>query len=261
MDGECKCYISDAWFVGQENYLRAWAYICNLGAEADRFPTVPNWKTSDSQNRSPNGESHGGSSNGSPNEDQRTKRHKVDPIADKESSGAVAEGSGIQGSSTPGQNALFPAALNNIPYVNRTDIEFIDSIGYGRNGSVFLARVGGRDAAVKQFDLDKGGEEAYENEVAAYMRMRDAWGELVPEPLFVSESWTRGIKYLGLQLGREPVNLDWSAWRNVLTTIQKRFGVQYNDLDSLSNAVIIEDTTTGKDRLVAIDFEDATFVA
>ncbi|KAL3907407.1 MAG: hypothetical protein SGILL_008889, partial [Bacillariaceae sp.] len=93
--------------------------------------------------------------------------------------------------------------LQEIPFES---LEITRALGYGRNGVVFLANWNGMQVALKQFDVGKGdGNESFQNEVAAYLSLESVWGSLVATPLFVSESWSGLIKFLGLQLGRNPL--------------------------------------------------------
>ena len=62
------------------------------------------------------------------------------------------------------------------------DVEIIGTLGYGRNGVVYAAMWGGRKVALKQFDVGKDGCEHYDKEIAAYLALKDAWGELVATP-------------------------------------------------------------------------------
>jgi hypothetical protein len=83
---------------------------------------------------------------------------------------------------------------------------------------------------------------------------------LVPTPLFVSESWPDWIKFIGLQLGRDPVvGDDLSLRRNVLSTLEDKYGFRHNDADD-GNMVFIFDEKTGYERLVAIDLESHTMI-
>ena len=79
------------------------------------------------------------------------------------------------------------------------------------------------------------------------------WGKLVPEPLFLSESPSGGVKFLGLQPGRplsdeecENNDLFCRQWQSGLATLENKFGIQHND--AKGNAIVIE--TNGEERLV-----------
>lgn len=103
--------------------------------------------------------------------------------------------------------------------------------------------------------MSKGGYEAFHKELTAYKRLQPAWGTLTPEPLFVSESPSGGIQYLGLELGKEPSGSDYSSkqWLSVIYSLEKDYDIRHPD-SNLRNGLIIK--RKGKDRMVAIDFED-----
>jgi hypothetical protein len=109
---------------------------------------------------------------------------------------------------------------------------------------------------MKQFDMGKGGEAPYKKEIAAYMRLRDAWGILVPQPMFLSESPSGWVKFLGLQLGREPNESDdLTGWNQTLRSLKQQYGIRHNDAE-VRNMIFIADSVTGVERMVAIDLED-----
>lgn len=83
---------------------------------------------------------------------------------------------------------------------------------------------------MKQFDLSKGGDVTFDSESRAYTRLKDVWGVLVPEPLFLSESLSGKIIFLGLQLGRD-VNErdDLSQWEEILRTLRVSYGIDHLD--------------------------------
>ena len=143
--------------------------------------------------------------------------------------------------------------------VSIDDVEIIGTLGYGHNGAVFLAKWGGVKIALTQFDVGKDGYEYFEKEIAAYLALRDVRGKLVPTPFFVSESWSGWIKFIGLQLGRDPVQGDnTSDWSNVLSTLESQYGFRHDDAEDDGNMVFVVDEATGAERLVAIDLEAHT---
>mgnify|MGYP000609430242 CR=1 FL=1 len=92
------------------------------------------------------------------------------------------------------------------------------------------------------------------------MALQAVWGSLVPTPLFVSESWAGWIKFIGLQLGRDPVpGDDLSDWSNVLSTLENEYGFPHEDAEA-GNMVFVFDEKTGSERLVAIDLESHTLI-
>ena len=142
--------------------------------------------------------------------------------------------------------------------VSIDDVKIIGTLGYGRNGVVYRAMWGGVKIALKQFDVGKDGYEYFDKEIAAYLALRDAWGKLVPTPFFVSESWSGWIKFIGLQLGRNPgQGDDISDWSKVLSTLETRYGFRHDDAEN-GNMVFVVDEATGAERLVAIDLEAHT---
>ena len=115
--------------------------------------------------------------------------------------------------------------------------------------------MGREDVALKQFDIGKDGYEYFDKAIAAYLALKDAWGKLVTTPLFVSESWSGWIKFIGLQLGRNPEpGDDVSDWSTVLTSLESQYGFRHEDADN-GNMVFVTDEKTGTERLVAIDLE------
>jgi hypothetical protein len=80
-----------------------------------------------------------------------------------------------------------------------------------------------------------------------------AWGRLVPTPLFVSESWAGWIKFIGLQLGRDPLpGDDISEQIDLLSTSENEYGFRHDDPDN-GNMIKTE-------GLVAIDLEWHTMI-
>jgi hypothetical protein len=59
------------------------------------------------------------------------------------------------------------------------DVEIIGTLGYGRNGVVFLANWRGQKVALKQFDVGKDGYEYFDKEVEAYLALEAVWGLVV----------------------------------------------------------------------------------
>ena len=71
----------------------------------------------------------------------------------------------------------------------------------------------------------------------------------------MSESPSGGIRYLGLELGRDPIGSDYcsSEWFSVLKSLESEYGVRLPDSDRCNGLVL---TKSGRDQLVAIDLED-----
>jgi hypothetical protein len=234
-----QVHISDAWFIGQANFLRAWAYVHALGCQQEQTLTARelNWK----------------------------KHALIDPRSNSkpiQEEGAEGEG-GHNESGGVGGGVVADSAHRVFDLVETpiTDVEIIGSLGYGKNGVVFLAVWNGKKIALKQFDVGKDGNESFDNEVEAYTKLKDAWGSLVATPLFVSESWGGWIKFLGLQLGRDPApGDDISEWTNVLSSLEDDYGFRHDDADGGCNMIFITDEDSGRERLVAIDLERHTLI-
>jgi hypothetical protein len=147
-----------------------------------------------------------------------------------------------------------------LPYISNKDFIIIGVLGGGRNGSCFRVKWNGQEYAMKQYDTGRDGCKNYNNELLAYMLLRDVWGILVPRPIFLSESCF--IKYIGYQLGREPnEDDDESMIKPVLLRIQEEFGIRNNDHYIKSLMIFIPDTNCcGGERVVASDFDHWEFV-
>jgi hypothetical protein len=236
-----RVHISEPYFVGEVGYMRAWGYIHSLGCrQSDTFvaPTSGSKKWIKTSRASPTPQP----------------KEQAEATATTNKRNRRRKGSGGQA-----KRQKTAAASLDLPILNFWDLKFGERLGSGRNGSVFKVCWGGNSAAVKQFDVGRDGDENFDKEVCAYARTRSVWGKLVPEPLFLSESPSGGVKFLGLQPGR-PLNdeecenddLFCQQWQSVLATLENEFGIQHND--ARGNAIVIE--TNGEERLVAIDFED-----
>ena len=142
--------------------------------------------------------------------------------------------------------------LTHVPF---KDLKIGAEIGFGRNGSVFRVQWKNQSFALKQFDLRKGGYDAFHREMAAYTRLQDAWGRLVPEPVFVSESPSGAIRCLGLELGRDPSGskCHTNEWSSVLKSLETGYGIRLPD-SICGNGLIL--TKNGKEHMVAIDLEE-----
>ena len=148
---------------------------------------------------------------------------------------------------------------NNNRFVDMDDFPgFVRTLGYGHNGVVCLAKWSGTKVALKQFDVGKDGYDFIDKEISAYLTLKDAWGKLVPKPLYVAESWSGLITFIGLQLGRDPrPGDDISTWNTVLSTLESQYGFRHDDAED-GNMIFVMDEATGSERLVAIDLEAHT---
>ena len=250
-DGQgAQVRISSPWFVGEPNFLRAWAFVHHASCQ----PCVPllatelTWKRTSGDHPTP------------PPKRKRKELHS--------NTGTITEGDGCESvdgdvTSTSGEedapagHAVQMSALPEIPIDN---VEIIGTLGNGHNEVVFLVNWRGQKVALKQFDVGKDGYEYFDSEVAAYLALESVWGSLVATPLFVSESWSGWIKFIGLQLGWGPLPGDDVLERiNVLSTLENEYGFRHDDTEG-SNMIFIFDEKTKTERLVAIDLESHAMI-
>jgi hypothetical protein len=80
-------------------------------------------------------------------------------------------------------------------------------------------------------------------------------GIYVPKAFFVSKLPGYGIKFLGLQVGREPTPNDttFNRWE-VLSALEKQYGIKHLDSVRRNDLIITDDL--GNERLVMIDWEE-----
>ena len=115
------------------------------------------------------------------------------------------------------------------------------------------------EGKLKQFDVGKDGVEPFEEEIAAYKRLEEVWGKLVPRPYFVSESPSGGVKLLGLELGSSIDDFSfegselWRQWQEAHAVLEHDYGIRHNDAESGRNSILID--CQGHSRLAIIDFE------
>ena len=130
--------VSKAHLVGENNYLRAWAYFADLARTAADGPfTCPseNW----------------GLASTPPNAVNEVDEHDDDNNDDAASNQGVSErDSSYVPSDAPTSEPL--ALATRVPFVCADDLEIEDPIGYGRNGAVFRVWWKGQAYALKQFD-------------------------------------------------------------------------------------------------------------
>jgi len=239
--------VSDPYFLGEPTYLRAWSYIVSLGAaQRGKFVAPSGWLkiSSDDQTLRPSPDSTGSE----PQKRSTTKDTK------KRGRGNSADSKGNV-STKPSKRARPTGPSLELTHVPFKDLMICAEIGFGRNGTVFQVQWKNQRFALKQFDLRKGGYDAFHKELAAYALLKDAWSRLVPEPMFVSESPSGAIRYLGLELGRDPSGSDYYSmeWSSVLHSLKTEYGMRLPDSIN-SNGLIL--TKDGQDRLVAMDLEE-----
>jgi hypothetical protein len=251
-----KVFITDAWCVGQYNYLRAWAYVHSLGCNTtddDKWDPPKDWFESTISDQSLKKRKN-------KKRDAAGGRDKI-PSAKKSRSGGRDGGNGGKGGTTTASTSVescYPLRkqrVHHLPYVTIDKIEIIDVIGAGRNGCCFKVNWNGQMYAMKQFDIVRDGDTYFKKELCAYLELKTAWGILVPRPMFWSESKSGGRLFLGLQLGRErTADDDTSQFQIVLNRLQKEYGIRHNDAER-RNMIYISDAD-GVERIAAIDFED-----
>ena len=246
-DGEIKVYISDAWFVGQANYLRAWAYVHSLRETMQPLKKLPNWIRSSSivatpeqrEGKPDRANINNNQDSTSPNDGHSERNECVNKFAN-----------------TCNREYYYPIHDGAIAFVPYDNIVTVGVLGEGRNGGCFKVKWNGTEYAMKQFDIGRNGDKYFVKEIRAYMLLKDVWGILVPRPIFLSESYSGNVMFLGLQLGHESENEeDYKKFKDVLQRLKKEYGIRHNDAECGRNMIVITDAN-GKERVVAIDFED-----
>ena len=246
-----KVYISDAWFVGQANYLRAWACVHTLH-ESNGPPRRP-WRDPIDWIKSTNSQD---------SKIQSTTSKLQNPCIDKEGksiSSANTRSSGYDSccrlAKSCNMASFLPLHRGELILASLDEIEIMGVLGYGYNGVCFKVKWNGTEYAMKQFDIGQDGDTFFSREIRAYMLLQSAWGILVPRPIFISESFSGGVMFLGLQLGRESKNNDdIHKFEKVLEQIETEYGIRHNDAERGRNMITITDSN-GVARVVAIDFE------
>jgi len=174
-----KARVSDPYFIGESTYLRAWAYMVSLGVnQKGRFVAPTGWLRTQTDRPTPQ-----------PSPDNKSgilEQETTTENAKKRGRRNSSESKGPSSSKKPTTRTKTASLeLTQVPF---QDLEIGPEIGYGRNGSVFRVQWNNKSFALKQFDLHKGGWDAFHREIAAYTRLQKTWGRLVVEPMFVSES-------------------------------------------------------------------------
>ena len=79
------------------------------------------------------------------------------------------------------------------------------------------------------------------------------WGVLVPRPIFLSESYSGGVLFLGLQIGRASMSTDdLPKFRQVLYRLATEYGIEHSD--GRGDMIIITDVN-GIERVATINFD------
>ena len=245
-----KVFISDAWCVGQVNYLRAWTFMHTLhGLNGPLLVKPTDWikSTTDPETFL-----------------QCKATETIFKRCDKDGKstfpnderGSGCNGGGESINTSCNMEYFFSLHQGALELVPLDQIEMMGVLGYGRNGACFKVIWNGTKYAMKQFDIGRDGDRYFRKEICAYMLLQKAWGILVPQPIFLSESFSGGVMFLGLQLGCESKNDDDSQkFEKVLVQIEKEYGIRHNDAECGRNRIAITDCN-GVERVVAIDLED-----
>ena len=132
--------ISDPFFVGQDNFLRAWACIQSLACEQSE-PLVAKqltWNKTSKDNPMP-----------PPKSCRQGSLRSSATITESNENDDMGTNGGPQTSSATESLGLTEVSID--------DVEILESLGYGHNGVVYLAKWGGQKVALKQFDVGKDG--------------------------------------------------------------------------------------------------------
>ena len=248
--------ISDAWFIGQPGYLRAISAMYNLSLNDNqprlstrrqrgwKVSTPPSMNMARSRKRARDGDDPG---------------RPLTRSATQQGRQRAASGD----SENPATTSPMPSlGFGRIDVVDFEDIDIRDPIGYGKRGTSFSALWRKEvQVAVKVFDATKpGGQDAFEKEIKAYLHLEDVWGELVPQPHFVSFAY--GAWFLGMQMARHPPkDACLEDWGEVLDTLEQEHKFRHLDVwmgdrgDDWRNLMVIQDQK-GRDRPIVIDLED-----
>ena len=248
-----KVYISDAWCVGEENYLRAWVHMHTLheistgpwkeptdwikSTPKSPTPTTGRWRRKQAPSKFPG----------------RNKRGQSKSPKDVRGASTDYRGNSANCCNLDYYYPIHQGVLEHVPI---NDIVFLGILGVGRNGACFKVQWNGIECALKQFDIGRDGDTYFEKEIQAYMLLQKAWGILAPRPLFLSESFSGGRLFLGLQLGRKSNGSDDDLlkFKNVLQQLETEYGILHNDAVCGRNMIVITDAN-GVERVAAIDFE------
>ena len=240
-------HISDAWFVGEENYLRAWAfhYASSKSDNQQRLDPVTlslDWLRSTPEKLGGKKRARG------PDSPRANSRQRT-------SSG--------RSSSSPLRQ---PSATTNfmtvtIPTIRLCDFNMSSPIGFGRHGTTFRATWQGEIVAVKLFDSHKNNaREAFLREILAYKHLAAVWGRLIPIPKFTAEAF--GVIFFGMQMAeRPPHGAEIQDWDDVLQELEEKYGFRHLDVNgcergpSFQNRMVLRDPS-GCTHPIVIDLED-----
>lgn len=265
--GDDFVFVSNAWFIGQPNYLRAIAAFYQLASTDNSSRLSPQnrrgWVTS---NPPATKQARGRKRTRSGADPGRARTRSRGLLGDDD--GPTAGGPRSDGGPHPAINADDMGVANPtgsscpIESVHFDEIDLTSPLGYGKRGTSFQAQWRDQTVAVKIFDATKpGGQEAFDKEVAAYTHLRDAWGELVAFPKFTSFAF--GVWFLGMQMAYPPpAHATSQDWANVLELLEKNHHFRHLDVwrgergDEWRNLMVLKDDDGGMVRPIVIDLED-----
>jgi len=247
-NNEESVQISDAWFVGEENYLRAWAFLY-VSSKSDNQPRLDTGALSKDWLRfTP--ERAGG-------------KRRAEETAPATTRARSRQKTSRSRSPRPGQASAISRPLSaSIPTACLRDFNVGSPIGYGRRGTTFSATWQGETVAVKLFDTHKNdGREAFMREIKAYEHLAEDWGRLVPTPKFTAEAF--GVIFFGMQMAEHPPpSARIGDWNGVLRELEEKYGFRHLDVDgdergpNLQNRMVLRDDDTGRTQPIIIDLED-----
>lgn len=259
--GEDIVLISNAWYIGQPGYLRVIATVYKLACSdnkpslttRNRLGWVRSTPTQMKESRSKKRVRKGGDPG------RRIRRRSTNQQGGQ--SPLLGAGTGYAMREADNLDDATMAKLGHIECVDFDEIELRGPIGYGKCGTSFAANWRGELVAIKVFDSTKpGGQEAFNKEVAAYIHLRDVWGNLVPEPRFVSSAF--GARFLGMQMAHAPGDGACPQdWAEVLEKLEKKYRFRHLDVwtgergADWRNLMVIRDKD-GVDHPIVIDLQD-----
>ena len=262
--GDDFVLVSDAWFIGQPNYLRAIAAFYHLAStdNSSRLSrrnrrgwitsTPPEMRQARSRKRARSDADPGRS---------RTRSRGL--LGYDDGGGPRSDGGSLAANNVDDRGVVNPIGSScPIESVEFDEIELTSPLGYGKRGTSFQAQWRGQTVAVKIFDATKpGGQEAFDKEIAAYTHLQGAWGKLVAFPKFTSFAF--GVWFLGMQMAYPPpVHATSQDWANVLELLEKKYRFRHLDVwtgdrgDDWQNLMVLKDDDGGAVRPIVIDLED-----
>lgn len=164
---------------------------------------------------------------------------------------------------TPGKDAPWEVHCVveecNIRFVRMEDVDMGHRLGnYTKCGSGYEAEWNGKTIAVKRYNGDSF--HRFKREIDAYYRMTEIWGELIPEPYFVS--YDDIYIYFGMQLGREPTSEDMVTEtifkKKIINKLRQRYGFTHCS-PGMKHCKFLPGKDGEEDKMIAIDLENQTW--